>query len=280
MSDPRVQFDPTCTTSREVSSRKPCGVAEWERVAIKGWPPTETAALGEWTLRAAGGFTPDANSVLAVGDPGMPQERALRVAADWYVDRGLPLVMQTPVGDAVDVALTGLNWSVEGPFVARTASVDQALAIADGAARQQAKKVPLHESVPDEWLALLASGSQERYSTQAMSAVGRQVLGNVGGEGQVRFAQVASEVVHAIARGVLVDGVLLLGPMEVAPLYRGRGLGMIVTLALLGWAAESSAELAFLRVTKNNMASVRISDNLGFTTRYTFSNRRPPALIS
>ncbi|MGQ0719536.1 MAG: GNAT family N-acetyltransferase [Pseudonocardiales bacterium] len=264
-----------------MSSRKRYGVAEWERVALKGWPPTETAALGEWTLRAASGFTPDANSVLAVGDPGMPQEQALRVAADWYGDRGLPVVVQTPVGNAVDVALTGLSWSVEGPFVARTASVDQALAIADRATRQQAEKVTLHESVPDEWLAVLASGSQDRYSSgRAMSPVGRQVLGNIGGEGQVRFAQVASDVVHAIARGVLVDGVLLLGPMEVAPLHRGRGLGLIVTLALLDWAAESSAEFAFLRVAKNYMASVKISDNLGFTTRYTFSNRRPPVLAS
>lgn len=247
---------------------------------MKGWPPTETAALGEWTLRAAGGFTPDANSVLAVGDPATPFEQALHVAAEWYVDRGLPLVVQTPVGDAVDVALNELSWTVEGPFVARTASVDYALATADGVVWQQAKEVPLHESLPDGWLAFLAGGSQERYSNgQAMSPVGRQVLSNAGGAGQVRFAEIASDVVHAIARGVLVDGILLLGPMEVSPLYRGRGLGLIVTLALLGWAARSDAELAFLRVAKETVASLRISDKLGFTTRYAFSNRRPPVLV-
>ena len=41
-----------------------------QRVAEAGWPPFETAPLGEWTLRASGGLTGRANSVRVAGDPG------------------------------------------------------------------------------------------------------------------------------------------------------------------------------------------------------------------
>src|SRR5919112_5745293 len=42
-----------------------------ERYALPAWLGI-SEPLGQWTLRAAGGFTARANSCLAVGDPGMP----------------------------------------------------------------------------------------------------------------------------------------------------------------------------------------------------------------
>ena len=50
--------------------RSPLGVEDLERVAARGWPGLEQDTLGEWLLRAGGGFTGRANSVLVVGDPG------------------------------------------------------------------------------------------------------------------------------------------------------------------------------------------------------------------
>ena len=49
--------------------------AELERACSAGWLALHEP-LGEWTLRAAGGFTGRANSCLAVGDPGMPIAQA------------------------------------------------------------------------------------------------------------------------------------------------------------------------------------------------------------
>ena len=40
-------------------------------------------------LRAAGGFTGRANSVLPLGDPGRPLPDAVRAAEAWYAERGL-----------------------------------------------------------------------------------------------------------------------------------------------------------------------------------------------
>ena len=43
-----------------------------EAVAARGWRPEQTGEIGGWLLRAAGGFTGRANSVLPLRAPGLP----------------------------------------------------------------------------------------------------------------------------------------------------------------------------------------------------------------
>src|SRR4051812_3981757 len=45
---------------------------ELTRITSRGWPATESVALGDWELRAAGRFTGRANSVAVTGSPGLP----------------------------------------------------------------------------------------------------------------------------------------------------------------------------------------------------------------
>ncbi|NEB82358.1 GNAT family N-acetyltransferase, partial [Streptomyces sp. SID14478] len=71
---------------------------ELARVSSRAWQPLESERLGEWELRAAEGFTRRANSVLPVGDPGVPLDEALRRAQEWYAARGLPAYAQTATG--------------------------------------------------------------------------------------------------------------------------------------------------------------------------------------
>lgn len=65
-------------------------ITELERLLARTWPGLEQDHLGDWLLRAGGGWTGRANSVLAVGDPGLPLEDGLDRVADWYARRGLP----------------------------------------------------------------------------------------------------------------------------------------------------------------------------------------------
>jgi hypothetical protein len=67
-----------------------------QRVAEAGWPPFETAALGEWALRASDGLSGRANSVRVAGDPGLPAQDALERVSAWYAERGLPPILQLP----------------------------------------------------------------------------------------------------------------------------------------------------------------------------------------
>lgn len=71
---------------------------ELARVAARGWRPVESERLGEWELRAAAGFTRRANSVLPLGDPGLPLDDALTAVRGWYAARGLPAYVQTATG--------------------------------------------------------------------------------------------------------------------------------------------------------------------------------------
>jgi len=60
-----------------------------ERVMVEGCPPIERATLGGWLLRAGGGFTGRANSVLPLGDPGRSLPDAVDFCESWYDERGL-----------------------------------------------------------------------------------------------------------------------------------------------------------------------------------------------
>jgi len=73
---------------------------ELARVSSRAWRPVESEPLGEWELRASAGFTRRANSVLPLGDPGLPLDAALSAVRRWYGDRGLPAYVQTATGGA------------------------------------------------------------------------------------------------------------------------------------------------------------------------------------
>ena len=81
---------------------------EADRRAQPGWPPVEQADLGQWLLRASDGFSNRGNSVLALGDPGLPLAEALRQVAGWYDARGLPprahALPGSPAADAFEEA--------------------------------------------------------------------------------------------------------------------------------------------------------------------------------
>jgi N-acetylglutamate synthase len=64
--------------------------AELLAAQTAGWVAAEQSALGDWTLRANGGYTSRANSALAVGDPGVSLPAALASVAEHYRQRGLP----------------------------------------------------------------------------------------------------------------------------------------------------------------------------------------------
>ncbi len=68
-----------------------------EQVAAAAWPAVVTARLGDWVLRASGGWTRRANSALVLGSPGMDLDRALDTCVRWYAERGLPPLVCVPL---------------------------------------------------------------------------------------------------------------------------------------------------------------------------------------
>jgi len=68
-----------------------------EQVAAAAWPAVDTARLGDWVLRASGGWTRRANSALVLGSPGMDLDRALETCVRWYAERELPPLVCVPL---------------------------------------------------------------------------------------------------------------------------------------------------------------------------------------
>ena len=80
-----------------------------ERHALPGWL-ADSQPLGEWTLRAGGGFTGRANSCLAVGDPGRGVREAAAAIGSWSLAHGIRSAAQVVVGSEPDLALSGIGW--------------------------------------------------------------------------------------------------------------------------------------------------------------------------
>lgn len=233
------------------------GAAELEAIAAAGWRALETAPLGEWVRRAAGGFTARANSALAVGDPGMPVDTALDAVETWYSERSLPPRVQS-IGGAVEEALAARGWRSDGGNDVMTAEIAHVLRPLGPSAGEPAIRI---DGAPDEpWLAAY------RAASGPLPAVAVEVLTN---HPNVAFLSMGTD---AIAR-VVVDGRWAgLFAVEVAPGARRRGLGRAVSAAALRWAAGHGARHAYLQAAGGNDAARALYESLGFAIHHRYTH--------
>ncbi|WP_330478574.1 GNAT family N-acetyltransferase [Streptomyces platensis] len=253
--------------------RGPAATArELQTVAARGWPAVETAHLGEWTLRASGGFTRRANSVLPLGDPGVPLEVALERIGQWYDERGLPPVIVVATGQAdtderLAAELAERGWTGERHTTVRIAALAP---LADTDA--DTSRVTLSREPGAEWLALYNRTGEAAASEEA-TRIARQVL--TGGP-SVWFATVAGADGGTAAIGrLVVDGRWAgFAALEVAPAARRQGLATLVMTALAERALEEGASAAYLQVEADNADALGFYDRLGFTEHHSYHYRR------
>lgn len=233
---------------------------ELEERAARAWPATRTEPLGDWTLRAAGGFTRRANSALAVGDPGLPPDEALAAVAAWYGERGLPPLVQLPDGSPYATALADRGWTAEADTVVRTAPLAPLTAL-------PAEGVELTRTPPEDWLRAYhraPEGEGEGFE---------EALKVVTGGPSVWFASAPG----AIGRAVVDGPWALFGAVEVEPALRRRGLATAVMGALARRAADEGATAAYLQVEADNEGARALYDRLGFGDHHHYRYWRPAA---
>ncbi|MDX6349310.1 MAG: N-acetylglutamate synthase [Streptomyces sp.] len=233
---------------------------ELQEIASRDWPAQETERLGDWILRAAGGFTRRANSVLPFGDPGIPVAAAAGRIVEWYAARGLhPCVQVTDEG--LDGELAALGWTKEAEALLRTAPLPP-LADLPGAER-----VRLSREVDAEWMA--------RY--HRTGALGEEAVKVLTGGPSVWFATVpGAEGPAAIGRCVVDGAWAMFGAVEVDPASRRQGLATAVMAALALRAVAEGASGAYLQVEADNEGARSMYDRLGFTTHHAYHYRRAP----
>ena len=262
-----VEIDVTQVTAGRVVPPSPAqriDAAELHRIMTAGWRATETEALGSWLLRAAGGFTGRANSVLPVGDPGCPLEAAVDRVEQWYGDRGLPPQVQLPDRGAppeLAAVLEARGWESAWPTHVMTAELGPVLRASPDAGGL----VRLDDGPDDAWLA--AYRPDEGRGGIPESLV-RQVLTN---HPDVVFASVREgDRCVAIARAAVDQRWVGLFCVEVSPDRRRTGLAAAVSREALRWAVGRGARRAYLQVTVDNTPARALYESLGFTVHHDY----------
>ena len=128
------------------------------RRAHGSWPAVEAEPLGDWVLRASGGFSARANSVLLAGDPGRDWDEALGSVEAFYADRGLPAWAQVTVGSAEQQRLQDeTGWALARPGEAdsefHVAGVAKAARACATLMPPTAPVVVVHDHLTTGWLA-------------------------------------------------------------------------------------------------------------------------------
>lgn len=262
--DARIPLADVAAAKPVPPRRRRATTAELERVGAATWPAVETAPLGDWLLRASAGWTRRANSLLPVGDPGLPLAAAADAATTWYAERGLPPRAQLADGEAADLdaLLADRGWLREAPTLLLTAPIDRVRA----AAPTGLPPVTYAAEPSAEWLALFGA-------RKGTPAAARTVLTGGG----PTFAEVRADdgTLAAIGRAATADGHALLSAIEVVPEYRRRGLARHVMAALAEHAMDH-AHTVVLQVEEDNTAARTLYDRLGFRLHHGYHYRTAP----
>ncbi|WP_426566009.1 GNAT family N-acetyltransferase [Angustibacter sp. McL0619] len=257
-------------------------------VVADGWRPLEMEWLGApgqgWRLRAAEGFTGRANSVLAVGDPGMPLGRALQVAEGWYAERGLAarFSLAWPLNDrdsTLDVLLAERGYVVDTPTLVMSGAARQVLAslkhpggggFESGASTVLPSGLELTSAdEPDDgWLSVY------HYRGQELPAVAARLL--MSAPAQVFVAVRSGEHVVAVGRGASSRGWTGVTAMEVVPAHRRRGLATVMLGELAAWAVERGDRSMYLQVAEHNSGARGLYAGLGFADHHGYHYRVAP----
>ncbi|MGW1812566.1 GNAT family N-acetyltransferase [Streptomyces sp. NPDC002125] len=237
-------------------------------VVARAWQPVESEPLGDWTLRAAGGFTRRANSALPLGDPGLPLGEAFARVGQWYGERGLPAYIQAATGaegtqELLCAALEEHGWRREV-----TAEVRIAALAPVGDLDADVSAVSLSRDVDTAWLS--------RY--QRFETPGPHVLKVLGSGPSVWFASVPGEdpagAPAAIGRCVVDGRWAGFMAVEVGPEYRRRGLATTVMAALARRALDEGASAAWLQVETDNEGARALYDRMGFAVHHSYHHFR------
>ncbi|MEU9104643.1 GNAT family N-acetyltransferase [Streptomyces xanthophaeus] len=237
---------------------------ELTTVAARSWQPLESEPLGDWTLRAAEGFTRRANSVLPLGDPGISLDDALARVTAWYAHRGLPAYVQAATGavgtqELLCAELERRGWTSEVSAEVRIG----ALAPVGDVDAPEAAAVRLTRTPDEEWLG--------RYGKVTDPDLARRML--VAGP-SVWFAALPGG--RAVGRCVVDGRWAGFAAVTVDPAHRRQGLATAVMAALAARALEEGASAAWLQVETDNAGARALYDGLGFSTHHTYHHYRAP----
>ena len=239
-------------------------VDELTRITSRGWPAVVSEPLGEWELRASGGFTGRANSVAVHGDPGMRFEHALAAVVAFYDAHGTTPRAQVDIGSVHEPAFLDAGWT-------------SGTGTHPGAVVQVADLRETFEPDPD---ARLTSTADEAwlglYPRAEDPELARAVL---EGPRTVGFVSIGDPTV-AIGRVVVTGEWAGVAAVEVVPERRREGLARRIVDTALAWAMDHGADKAYLQTMRDNTAALALYEPYGFVDHHEYRYLQPGSSLT
>ncbi|WP_082534038.1 GNAT family N-acetyltransferase [Marmoricola sp. Leaf446] len=231
--------------------------ARADHLAAPGWPAAEQEQLGGWLLRASGGFSSRANSVLAVSDPDRPLDDAVAHVEQWYAARSLRPRAHVLPGSAQMHAFEDAAWAPYETTSLMLASLSRVVR------RLDAPDVVVAGStrLDDGWLATDERAARFGDAARAVMEAGDVTLATVRDE--------AGEVV-ARGRGTVHGDWCGVSGLWTREDRRGQGLSRAVLATLLERGAEAGATTVYLQVVESNEAARGLYEALGWAEHHQY----------
>ncbi len=285
-------------------------IVRLEQLMARHWQAPDRDWLGNWLLRASGGFTGRGNSALAVSEPDRPLPEAVAAVTTWYAARGLPPLAAIPepvpgagpAGEPCDdPAAAARDAFAAAGFQVRAGAGALVLTAPTAALVPDPESGPAVELGPGDGLRLAAAErpdpdwlSTYRYRGQVLPQVAttllmsaqRQVFLSIressqeSSNGSIRESSQESSNgsirddtggrTIAVARGSLDGDWVGVTAVEVAASHRRRGLARLLLAEIARWGLQHGGTGTYLQVGDANVAAIRLYEAAGFTVHHRY----------
>ncbi|MGL5928247.1 MAG: GNAT family N-acetyltransferase, partial [Dermatophilaceae bacterium] len=257
--------------SRRGPPHRALSVDALQGAMVGAWPARDTEALGDWLLRATGGFTHRANSVMTAGDPGRRLADAVDEVERWYGARSL-VPMLTVAGEvghdlggsSLGIELHRRGYTPRQPTLTLTAPAAH-VAVAPS---RGALSVTTTTELTAAWLA--AYGAYRPIDEEAARGIltgsPEQVFATVADDGQV----------VGVGRLGISAGWGGIAAMWVHPRARGRGIGGGMLAELAGEARRRGIRPLHLQVDADNAPALALYTRSGFEPHHHYTTFTAP----
>ena len=233
-------------------------VLELDQICDLTWPATENIENSGWLMRAAGGVTNRANSVLPLAaslEAGALNNFAekLALAQDFYSERNLPTIFQValPTWQLLSDKLLSMG-AIEtlrgNTMVTDLNSVKQKITAGI--------EIVQSDQFNDDWLRIQPTPGIEKI---------------LSGSAATYLRLVSNGQTVAACRIALANGWSSLTRVFVHQDFRGKGLGKILVAAALESSFEQGATKAVLQVEVSNAIAIGVYESLGFHFHHEYS---------
>jgi len=238
-----------------------------EEMAANAWPATVNQQIGSWRLRASGGITKRANSVLTLGE--MPAYEAwLDEVTAFYHRRALPVRFQLSEAspEELDCLLEGLGYASEVQSAVHIATCE---AILRRDPRGNGYSVTLSDHPDLDWFDafLHIEGHPACYREFY-----KRISGMIGPYACYVKVNDGDQIV-GVGTAVSERGWTGLLNIATAESHRCKGVATQAVQALAAWSSNHGASSMYLQVVADNVKALALYGKMSFEYLYSYHYR-------